>query len=156
MAICLCIDLVVLVFNKNFKVYLFILRGENEQGRGREREREALSVQSQMWVLISWTVRSWPEQKPRVGHLTDWGTQVPLDLAVLNNTLGNAFFLLYSVAVFRVELLWWKKVSTKWSKDTRARAYFFSLKCRVYLQQSKSHLVNGLGLMYAHGFLGEI
>ena len=34
--------------------------------------------QSLMWGLISLTVRSWPELKPRVGHLTNWATHVPV------------------------------------------------------------------------------
>ena len=32
-----------------------------------------------MQDLISRTLRSWPERKSRVGRLTDWATQAPLD-----------------------------------------------------------------------------
>lgn len=28
-------------------------------------------------------LRSWPEQKPRVGHSTDWATQAPLVSSLL-------------------------------------------------------------------------
>ena len=57
-------------------------------GRGRERRREripsssTLSVQSTMRDSNSWTMRSWPEPKPRVGRLTDGGTQAPLKAGV--------------------------------------------------------------------------
>ena len=70
------------------KFYLFILEREREQGqtereRGGERECQAgpaLSVRSPTWGLNSWTVRSWPEPKPTVGHLTDWATQACLNV----------------------------------------------------------------------------
>ena len=65
--------------------FVFFLRERQRQckwKRGSEREREsqvgsALSAQSLMWGSHSWIVRSWPEPKPRVRCLTDWGTQVP-------------------------------------------------------------------------------
>ena len=59
---------------------------ESKQGRGTERGRErknpkqaphCLSAQSMMWGLNSRTVRSWPELKSRVGHLTNCANQVP-------------------------------------------------------------------------------
>ena len=53
--------------------------GEAERGRGRESQAgSVLSAQSPTWGSNSWTVRSWPEPKSRVGHLTDWATQAPL------------------------------------------------------------------------------
>ena len=60
-------------------IYLFWERQrEQEQGSGRERggERESqagsmLAVQSLMQGSIPQTVRSWPEWKLRVGHLSD-------------------------------------------------------------------------------------
>ena len=65
-------------FKKYFFKFLFISferETEHEQGRGREREgekeSEALSAQSPMWGSNSRTVRSLPEPKSRVGHLTD-------------------------------------------------------------------------------------
>ena len=55
------------------------------RGRGREREGEresqadsVLSTQSPTWGSNPQTVRSWPAWKPRVEHLTNWATQVPL------------------------------------------------------------------------------
>ena len=46
----------------------------------RERDSQAgsvLSSQSPTWDSLSWTVRSRPEPKPRVWHLTNWVTQAP-------------------------------------------------------------------------------
>ena len=56
--------------------------GPRERERERERERilnklHTLSAQSLMWGLNPWTMRSWPEPKPRVGHLTHRATQAP-------------------------------------------------------------------------------
>ena len=67
--------------------YLFILRERESTHTGgaeREGDRESqagstLSSQSLMWGSNSWTERSWPELKSRVGHLTDRATQVPLE-----------------------------------------------------------------------------
>ena len=52
-------------------------------GAEKERERESqagfvLSAQSLLQGSIPWTLRSWPEPKSRIGHLTDWATQAPL------------------------------------------------------------------------------
>ena len=65
-------------------IYLFWEReSTNRGGAGREREREshASSVPSArsppIWGSNSWTVKSWPELKPRVRCLTDWDTQTP-------------------------------------------------------------------------------
>ena len=68
-----------------FNVYLVLRerKTQHEQGRGRERRRhriwsrlQALSCQHRApWG--TWThepVRSWPEPKPRVRHLSDWAT----------------------------------------------------------------------------------
>ena len=65
----------------------------HKQGRGREGEREsqagsALTAQSQTWGSISWMIRPWPEPKSRVGHITNWVTQVPLN---------NIFLIPYSL-----------------------------------------------------------
>ena len=70
-------------------------------GRGAEREGErdyqagsALSAQSPTWGLNPWTMRSWPELKPRVGYLTDWATQAPLKLGYWNiNSLSKTTIL---------------------------------------------------------------
>ena len=48
-------------------IILFILRGEVIGLGRRERERESQAD----------PVRWWPEPQPRVGHWTDWATQVP-------------------------------------------------------------------------------
>ena len=37
----------------------------------------ALSAESLMWGLNSWTVRSWPVPRSRFGHSTTWATQEP-------------------------------------------------------------------------------
>ena len=75
-----------------FNVYLFIFERERERKlehggcRERESERENLKQaphcqhRAPMQGLISWTTRSWPEPKPRVGHLTHWATQASLKL----------------------------------------------------------------------------
>ena len=64
--------------NRQFFFILFIyFETEIESGGGaggevRETESQAgstLSVQSLMWGSHSWTARSWPEPKSRVGHL---------------------------------------------------------------------------------------
>ena len=79
-------------------LYLFIFESEHayKWGRGRKRERgrerefqvgPALSAQSPMWGSNPWTTRSWPEPTPRVGCLTDWATQVPLESVLLKATL---------------------------------------------------------------------
>ena len=76
-------------------IYLFILRERERErerarackhARGRERERQnpkqvpaTLSVRSLMWGSIPWTVRLRPELKSKVGHPTEWATQVHLD-----------------------------------------------------------------------------
>ena len=59
------------------------LRESTSRG-GAEREKESqvgstLSMQSLTWGSISQTMSSWPEPKLRVGYLTDWATQAPLD-----------------------------------------------------------------------------
>ena len=67
---------------------LFILRESTiMRGTEREGERESqagsiLSVQSPTRGPIPRTVRSWPEPKSRVGHLTDWATQGTLAVLV--------------------------------------------------------------------------
>ena len=57
-----------------FLIYLFW-----ERGRGRERipRGSTLSVLSPMWGLNPWIMRSSPELKSRVWHLTDWAIQAP-------------------------------------------------------------------------------
>ena len=63
---------------------LFILRRRESTGerqREGERESQAVSVLT-AWSPTQgsnpWTMRSWPEPKPRVGPLTNWATQEPL------------------------------------------------------------------------------
>ena len=58
-----------IVRKKIFFLSLFILR---------EREGENLKqAPCHQGVLISWTMRSWPEQVSRVGGLAAWATQMP-------------------------------------------------------------------------------
>ena len=54
---------------------------ERERQRDRERQRESqagsvLSARSLMWALIPLTMRSWPELKSRVGHLTNYSLTI--------------------------------------------------------------------------------
>ena len=72
---------------------LFILReractlgggvgGGRERGKERESESQAgsmLSAQNPAQGLISHTIRSLPEPKSRVRHLSNWATQEPLE-----------------------------------------------------------------------------
>ena len=71
-----------------FQVYLFFewerKSSHRKGGADREEERESqegstLSAQSPMRGWNSWTMRLWPELRSRVGRLTDWATQVPLE-----------------------------------------------------------------------------
>ena len=77
-------------------LFIYFWEGER-QGEGIERGREsqagfASSVQSPMYGLNSWTVRSWPESKSRVRRLNDWAIQEP----------WSSFLILFSPNV----LLW--------------------------------------------------
>ena len=74
-------------FSFNFlHVYLLTCLREKESKPGRRRERgreksqggSMLSAQSPTQGSNSWTVRSWPERKPRIGGLTDRATQATL------------------------------------------------------------------------------
>ena len=64
----------------SFFLSLFILKEWASRG---EVERQGERIPSRLctvsvkltWGSISWTVRSWPEPKPRVGRLTNWATQ---------------------------------------------------------------------------------
>ena len=57
-------------------VYLFWERESMWGGAEREGDRESQAGLTR--DSISWTMRSWPELKSRVGRLTDWATQAPL------------------------------------------------------------------------------
>ena len=68
-----------------FFLSLFLsLRGWGaERERGRERESQAgsgVSAQSLVRGSIPWTLRSWAEQESRVGRLTTWAPQAPLNI----------------------------------------------------------------------------
>ena len=66
-------------YNVTFSILFIYFEKERvcEQGRGKERGRKRiqagsmLSAQSLMQGLNSCTVKSWPEIKPKVGHLTE-------------------------------------------------------------------------------------
>ena len=52
--------------------------GEGQRkGEGGSQAGSMLSAQSLTQGSISWTLRSRPERKSRVGHLTHWATQAP-------------------------------------------------------------------------------
>ena len=64
--------------------------GEQAGGEQRERETESLSssilsAQSLKQGSNPWTLRSWPELKPRVRCLTEWAAQLPLFLLIFFN-----------------------------------------------------------------------
>ena len=77
-------------------IYLF-WEWEWKKDREGEGEREsqggsALSLQSPTRGSIPWIMRWWPEPKLRVGCLTDWATQMPLNCVLLSNIfLGCTF-----------------------------------------------------------------
>ena len=68
-------------------IYLFLRQRDRECAGEGQRERETqnmkrapgsgLLAQSPMRGSYPWTVRSWPEPKPRVGRWTNWATQEP-------------------------------------------------------------------------------
>ena len=87
----LLLNLPFLVFNSIIlSLFIYFEReSESNQVRGRERGRESwagsmLSLQIPSRASNSQTVRSLPEPKPRVRGLTDWATQVPLNLKLHN------------------------------------------------------------------------
>ena len=61
--------LVIIYFRESVCMYMNRGRG---RGRGRESQSEP-NIRLHLMIL-----RSWPELKPRVRHLTDWATQMPL------------------------------------------------------------------------------
>ena len=78
-SVVICKKLFYLIF---FKIYLLERWWEYEWERDRDRGRESptdspLSKESYMWFSYM-TLRSWPELKPRVRHLTKWATHTPL------------------------------------------------------------------------------
>ena len=52
--------------------------GAAETGKRENPKQAPRCQQSPTWGSIPWTVRSWPEPKPRARHLADWATQAPL------------------------------------------------------------------------------
>ena len=84
---------------------MFILR-ENfvcqhvSRGRGRERERRE-RIPSRLHAVrgsIPQIMRSWPEPKPRVRHLTDWATQATWFLRLLSLNMKTSFQLRWPIA----------------------------------------------------------
>ena len=81
------VDILNIIIVHLFLMFIYFERErENEwTGEGqREEERESqaspvLPAQSPMQgsILISQTLRSWPEPKSRIRHLTDWAMQAP-------------------------------------------------------------------------------
>ena len=66
-------------------LFLFILRKQMGEGHTEwERQNPTQASCGHVWVQRSNspTVRSWPEPKSRVRHLTDWATQAPLPLFI--------------------------------------------------------------------------
>ena len=69
-----------------FFLSLFILRERERIRGGGQREGERGRIPSRLHAVsteptqgsISWTMRSWPEPKSKVRHLTDYRLQVPL------------------------------------------------------------------------------
>ena len=66
---------------------------EHEWGRGKKRDTEdpkqAPHCEHKAYVGLDFTtMKSWPELKSRVSHLTDWATQVPHPLCFVKLYLG--------------------------------------------------------------------
>ena len=83
-----------------FKYLLIYFERERQRqhgrGRGKEKGRETesqagsmLSAQSLGQGSNSQTTRSWPELKSRVWHLTNWDTQAPLCLLILDGRTSS-------------------------------------------------------------------
>ena len=64
------------------KFIYFERENAHERGRGREKEGERISsrvcAEPDARLNLTTMLRSWPERKSRVGHLTNWNTQMPL------------------------------------------------------------------------------
>ena len=75
-------------------IYFWERQRQQEWGRGRERGREnpkqvpRCQHRARHGAQMHKTMRSWPEQKPRVRHLTDWPTQVPLNHSSIKGHLS--------------------------------------------------------------------
>ena len=66
-----------LIYFEREKTHSSVSRGEAEREE-RDNAKQALSFQHRADLMLDpMTVRSWPEPKSRVGHSTDWATQVP-------------------------------------------------------------------------------
>ena len=110
-------------WNLFFSVYLFILREcmhEQRKGRGVGRKGGSLHAFSTDSEVGSGTLRSWPEPKWRVRHLTNWATQVPLNKN-LKQILSSFYHtsLLLSWFLFRaIHHNGYKSTTTMFTKDT--------------------------------------
>ena len=75
-----------LSFSKKKSLFIYLWEREWAQVREGRRERERETIPSRLPAVSAQpnagldptTLRSWPEQKSRVGCLTNWVTQVPL------------------------------------------------------------------------------
>ena len=63
-----------------------------------------------MQALISWTMRSWPELKSRVGCLTNWATRAPPKNKTLKKKLANVpYRYLFLSFLFKWERARWRR-----------------------------------------------
>ena len=98
-----------------FKRFYFFGRKRGCEWKG-EREFEAdstLSTGPKMGLDTTMT-RSGPEPKPRIGHLTNWATQAPSSLYLIDYRNCSPFTYLYFITSFvftiNMNFLWkWKK-----------------------------------------------
>ena len=101
----------------------------------REGERESqagspLLAQSPTWGLIPRTIRSWPELKSRVGHLTNWATQAPQDCYFLltNRSLyywGMTFFIPGNIHCSEIYFAWYWQNHSNFLLISVSMAYLF-------------------------------
>ena len=99
-----------------FLSWFIYLKREKERAsmggseRGWERESQVGSVlpaQSPMQGLNSWTMKSWPEPKSRVGCLKVWATQAPQPLIYISKCMVNDL-IPYSIII--TSFYWAKRI----------------------------------------------
>ena len=106
---------------------------EHKQGRNRQRGRASeadfvLTALSLMQGSIPPTLRSWPEPKSRVWHLTDWATQAPLILVTFKLQCQITYYPRDSVLVLHSHTcIFWPNSHTEQSITWSCLPLFFKL-----------------------------
>ena len=95
-----------------FNVYLFILK-ERVHGGGTKTEEERESqigsmqpAQSLMLGSKAQSMRSWPKQKSRTGHSTDWATQALCNATLFINKKMSKVLTFMVIALYAVVYKW--------------------------------------------------